>query len=60
MKKFKCPMCGEDYIYPYELFDESKYPKTCGKKECEVNLKYQKERTNIHGEKMDPEDIKKW
>lgn len=61
MAKFKCPICGKKYSYPYVHFDERKYPKTCGSKACETNLKWQKRHIDIlTGEQEDPDEIKKW
>lgn len=61
MAEFTCPMCGKKYSYPYVHFNPNKYPKTCGSRVCETNLKWQKRHKDIlTGENDTPEEIKKW
>lgn len=54
--KAKCPMCGEEFF----VRDIKNPAKTCGRKTCEVNLKYQERHYNTRtGHTPDPKDINK-
>ena len=56
----KCPVCGEEYPYPYVHFRDEDYPETCGSLTCKRNWEYMKAHKDLQGNMPDPKEIKKW
>ena len=62
MSKHTCPVCKEEYNWPYTDASDSgrKIPPTCGKRPCVTNWEYRKLTRNMRtGEYRDIDDIGK-